>query len=157
MPRDSRPLIAFLLPAGFVLFLLVTVGPFTSGKARPSELLADDAPHVPNAETVEVYELATLPPSAIARFDGRRACFRVLVDSLPFGDSDRHRFNVKVKERNDHGIVELPIGSRMGRMGDRLTVEGKVRIVRLPMRFAGGQMFPASADYVIEDAVTVKD
>src|SRR6266700_8247272 len=38
MPRDTRPPIAFLAPAGVVLFLLVTVGPFAFGKARPTVL-----------------------------------------------------------------------------------------------------------------------
>jgi len=71
MPRDSRPLIAFLLPAGFVLFLLVTVGPFAVGTARPAELLPDDAPRVPDAEAVEVHDLATFKAADASCLDIR--------------------------------------------------------------------------------------
>jgi TolB protein len=38
MPRDTRPLIVLLLCGGFLLLILVTVGPLAGGKARPTEL-----------------------------------------------------------------------------------------------------------------------
>jgi hypothetical protein len=152
MPRDSRPLIAFLLPAGFVLFLMLTIGPLAAGKARPTELLSDDARRVPHAEAIEVHDLATLGPAAAKRLDGRRSLFRVVIDGLPVHLGPGDSWEV-LPRGNPQGTLFVRVGPPEARAEVReLTVEATLTVIHHPVHVAGAVVTPAFVEYRLVDA-----
>jgi hypothetical protein len=152
MPRDSRPLIAFLLPAGFVLFLMLTIGPLAAGKARPTELLSDDARRVPHAEAIEVHDLATLTPAVAKRLDGTRSLVRVVIDGLPVHLCPGDSWEV-LPRGSPQGTLFVRLGPPAVRGEMRvLTVQVTLTVIPHPVHVAGAVVTPAFVEYRLVDA-----
>ncbi len=97
MNRYAPSLLVAALGAGFLLLVLVTVGPLAGGRGRPTELQpaepaapparpvanapSADAgqPPTPAPEVVEVHDLATLMPVDADRLNGKSTLSGVVI------------------------------------------------------------------------------
>jgi hypothetical protein len=169
MPRDTRPWLVLLLSGGFLLIILVTVGPLAVGRLRPTELqpaspvacptcpagqaiLADAGSPTVSPEVVEVHDLATLTRAAAKRLDGRRSLFRVIIDGLPVHLGPGDSWEV-LPRGNPQGTLFVRIGPPEGRGEVReLTVEATLTVIHHPVHVAGAVVTPAFVEYRLMDA-----
>ena len=112
-------------------------------------LLTADAPRIaPRADVERTYDLAELPPADAARLQGRRARFRVVLDSDEAELGKYTTVDCLAPDGLAGGVWLLP-----GReLRDEMTVEATLRIIN--HRAAWG--FPALREYRLMDAVVCR-
>ena len=94
--------------------------------ALPPSLLRAIGRLRPRDETALPLDMATARRERLAVLDGKRARFRVVVDSTVDAIGDRDLFNVLVRDPADEGTVEFYPGQNVD---DGMTVEGTPRVV----------------------------
>jgi hypothetical protein len=154
MKTDFRPLFTLAFMSGFLLLIVVTVGPLAVGRGRPTVLLpADDAPPV-FASSLQVdtgcsntylitedaspdrpsdmlelapLDLSGLTPARLLRLEGQRLRLRAVPDSLVWRVGGRDVFEALMKDASDD---LLTVWTYPGvEVEDGMAVEGVMRVV----------------------------
>jgi hypothetical protein len=89
MSRYSPSMLTLALGAGFLLLVLVGVGPLDSARLRPTELQA-----APEVAAPMIQDLAALTPDQAAALDGKRCRWRVQMAGPPDRQGSRDVYEV---------------------------------------------------------------